>query len=252
MTTEALHRVGIVGVSGRMGTQVRDAVTAAPDMTVAAGIDLGDDITALTTANCTVMVDFTHPDVVMDHIRFAATAGLHSVIGTSGFTADRLAEVGAIAAEHPAVGIMVVPNFALGAVLALKFAGIAARFFESAEIIELHHAGKADAPSGTAVAAAHAIATGRDSGGRGAVPDATTHDPDRARGAVVDGIHTHAIRMPGLVAHLEVLFGSAGETLTIRHDSFNRESFMPGVLAAVRAAGGRPGLTVGLESLIEG
>ncbi len=244
-------RVGVIGAGGRMGTEVRRAVGEAPDMTLSAGIDLGDDLAELTAADCTVAVDFTHPDAVMEHVRFALDAGIHCVAGTSGFTEQRLDEVRRLSAAHPEVGVMVVPNFALGAVLAMKFGAMAAKFFQSAEIVELHHAGKADAPSGTAVAAAHGIAAGRASAGLGVVPDATTQDPDGARGATVDGVHVHAVRLPGLVAHLELLFGSTGETLTIRHDSFTRESFMPGVLAAIRAVATRPGLTVGLDALLE-
>jgi 4-hydroxy-tetrahydrodipicolinate reductase len=251
MTATEQLRVGVIGAGGRMGTEVRRAVGEAPDMTVSAGLDLGDDLAKLTAAGCTVAVDFTHPDAVMDHIRFALGAGVHCVVGTSGFTEDRLTEVRRLSEDHPEVGVMVVPNFALGAVLAMKFGAMAAKFFQSAEIVELHHAGKADAPSGTAVAAAHGIAAGRAAGSQGPVPDATTHDPDGARGATVDGIHVHAVRMPGLVAHLELLFGSTGETLTIRHDSFTRESFMPGVLAAIRAVVTRPGLTVGLDALLD-
>jgi 4-hydroxy-tetrahydrodipicolinate reductase len=250
MTTSSPHRVGVIGANGRMGTEVRRAVSAAPDMTVSAGLDLGDDLTQLAAAGCTVAVDFTHPDVVMDHIRYAVGAGIHCVIGTSGFDAGRIADVRELAAGQPDVGVLIVPNFALGAVLAMKFAAISARYFESAEIVELHHAGKADAPSGTAVAAAARIGQARAAAGLSAVPDATTHDPDGARGAVVSGVHVHAVRMPGLVAHLELLFGSAGETLTIRHDSFTRDSFMPGVLAAIRAVGQRPGVTVGLDALL--
>ena len=244
-------RVGVIGAAGRMGTEVRRAVGEAPDMTLSAEIDFGDDLSGLTAAGCTVAVDFTHPDAVMEHVEFALAAGIHCVVGTSGFTEDRLAQVRRLSKAHPEVGVMVVPNFALGAVLAMKFGAMAAKFFQSAEIVELHHAGKADAPSGTAIAAAHGIASGRAAGGLGSVPDATTHDPDGARGATVDGVHVHAVRLPGLVAHLELLFGSVGETLTIRHDSFTRESFMPGVLAAIRAVRARPGLTVGLEALLE-
>lgn len=244
-------QVGVIGAGGRMGTEVRRAVAEAPDMVVAAEIDLGDSLSALSAAGCTAVVDFSHPDAVMEHIGFALRAGIHCVVGTSGFTEGRLAEVRRLSEASPEVGVMVVPNFALGAVLAMRFGAMAAKLFQSAEIVELHHAGKADAPSGTAIAAAHGIAAGRVAAGLGPVPDATTHDPGGARGATVDGIHVHAVRMPGLVAHLELLFGSTGETLTIRHDSFTRESFMPGVLAAIRAVGTRPGLTVGLEALLD-
>lgn len=244
-------RVGVIGAGGRMGTAVVQAVADAADLTVAAALDLGDGLTELVDARCDVVVDFTHPDAVMDHIRFAAQAGIHCVVGTSGFGAEKLAQAQAVADEHPGWGLVIAPNFALGAVLALKFARTAARYFEAAEVVELHHAGKADAPSGTALAAAAAIASGRQAAGLGAMPDATTHDPDGARGAVVDGVHTHAVRMPGLVAHLEVLFGGVGEVFTIRHDSLSRESFMPGVLTAVRAVASRPGLTLGLEPLLD-
>lgn len=251
MTATQQIRVGVIGAAGRMGTEVRRAVDEAPDMTVSAGIDLGDDLAGLADAGCTVAVDFTHPDAVLQHVEFALSAGIHCVVGTSGFTEDRIGQVRRLSAAHPQVGVMIVPNFALGAVLAMKFGAMAAKFFQSAEVVELHHAGKADAPSGTAIAAAQGIAAARAAGQRGPVPDATTHDPDGARGATVDGVHVHAVRMPGLVAHLELLFGSTGETLTIRHDSFTRESFMPGVLAAIRAVGTRPGLTVGLDALLD-
>lgn len=251
MTADTGCRVGVLGAQGRMGSQVCDAVGAAADMTVAAAVDQGDELTMLLDADCTVMVDFTHPDAVMDHIRFAVDHGIHCVAGTSGFTDAKLHTVRTWLGDAPDVGVLVVPNFALGAVLATMFARTAARFFESAEIIEMHHAGKADAPSGTAVAAAREMAGARAAAGLGAVPDATTHDPGGARGADVDGIRVHAVRMPGLVAHLEVMFGSAGETLTIRHDSVDRASFMPGVLTALRAVSTRPGLTVGLETLLD-
>lgn len=248
---DAALRVGVIGAAGRMGGEVCRGIQAAGDMVLAAAVDVGDSLTALTDAGCTVMVDFTRPEVVMDHIAFALRSGVHCVVGTSGFGADRLAEVEDLCADAPGVGIMVVPNFAIGAVLALRFARMAASFFDGAEIIELHHAGKADAPSGTAVAAAAAIAGARAEAGLGPVPDATVIDPDGARGADADGVHIHAVRLPGLVAHLELLFGSAGETLTIRHDSLSRESFLPGVLTAVRAIPGRPGLTVGLDALLD-
>lgn len=249
--SEKQYRVGVLGAHGRMGAEVCRWVEAAPDMWLAATLDRGDALSLLTDAGADVLVDFTHPDVVMDHVRFAVDQGIDCVIGTSGFDAERLETVREWLGPDPRIGVMVVPNFAIGAVLATAFGRIAARFFESAEIIELHHAGKADAPSGTAAAAARVVAQARAAAGLGAVPDATTLDPAGARGAAVDGIHVHAVRMPGLVAHLELLFGSAGETLTIRHDSLTRESFMPGVRAAVRAVGHRPGLTVGLEPLLD-
>lgn len=249
--SERLYRVGVLGAHGRMGSQACRWVEAAPDMQLVAAVDTGDPLSELTDSGADVLVDFTHPTVVMDHVRFAVDHGLHCVVGTSGFTAERLETVRQWLVAAPRVGVMVVPNFAIGAVLATAFGRIAARFFESAEVVELHHAGKADAPSGTAVAAARALAHARAAAGLGAVPDATTLDPDGARGATVDGIHVHAVRLPGLVAHLELLFGGEGETLTIRHDSLTRASFMPGVRAAIRAVGQRPGLTVGLEPLLD-
>ncbi len=251
--TGAAIRVGVIGARGRMGSQVCQAVDAAPDMDLVGAVTGRDrdGLSTLAGAGSDVLVDVTHPDVVMDHIRFAVEAGIHCVVGTSGVTGDRLETIRGWLADRPGLGVMVIPNFAVGAVLATKFAREAARFFASAEIIELHHAGKADAPSGTAVTAARAVADGRAAAGLGDVPDATTRAADGARGAVLDGIHVHSVRMPGMVAHLEVLLGNEGETLTIRHDSTSRSSFMPGVLAAVRAVGSRPGLTVGLESLLD-
>ncbi len=204
----------------------------------------------LADAGSQVVVDFTHPDAVMEHIRFAIDHGIHAVVGTSGFTDERLDTIRQWLTAKPEIGVMVVPNFAIGAVLTTRFAREAARFFESAEVIELHHAGKADAPSGTAVATARAVGAVRKDAGLGDVPDATTLETEGARGATIDGIHVHSVRLPGLVAHQEVILGSAGETLTIRHDSLHRSSFMPGVLTAVRAVSGRPGLTVGLEQLL--
>lgn len=249
---DATLRVGVIGAAGRMGSMVCEAVAAAADMELAARICHGDPLSGIVDAGCRVVVDFTRPDAVMDHISFAVGNGIHIIAGTSGFDAGRLAEVEALCAGVPGVGVMVVPNFAIGAVLALRFARLAAPFFDGAEIIELHHAGKVDAPSGTAVAAAAGIAAARAAAGSGPAPDVTITDPGGARGADVDGVHVHAVRLPGLVAHMEMLFGSPGETLTIRHDSLSRESFMPGVLAAIRAVPARPGLTVGLDVLLDG
>lgn len=250
MNEAARLRVGVIGSSGRMGTMTCAAITAATDLHLAATVDRDTPLRELVDAACEVAVDFTRPDAVMDHVAFALQHGIHLVVGTSGFDAARLREVAALSAAHPQVGVIVVPNFGIGAVLAMRFARQAARFFDSAEIVELHHAGKVDAPSGTAVATARAVAESRAAAGLAAVPDATTADPDGARGAVIDGIHVHAVRLPGLVAHMEVLFGGTGETLTIRQDSLSRESFMPGVLMAVRAAPRRPGLTNGLDPLL--
>lgn len=243
-------RVGVIGARGRMGQATCEAVDEAEDMDLVAAVDAHDWLFSLADADSQVVVDFTHPDGVMDHIRFCIDHNVNVVVGTSGFTDERLDTIAQWLSSKPDVGVMVVPNFAIGAVLTARFARAAARFFDSAEVIELHHPGKVDAPSGTAVATAKAIAAAREEAGLGDVPDATTLETDGARGARIDGIHVHSVRLPGLVAHQEVILGSGGETLTIRHDSLHRSSFMPGVLTAVRAVSDRPGLTVGLEQLL--
>jgi 4-hydroxy-tetrahydrodipicolinate reductase len=235
-------RVGVLGARGRMGSQVCRTVADAADMEVGAGVDEGDPIQALT--GCDVVVDFTHPGAVMDNLHWCIGAGLNTVVGTSGFGEDRLAQVRDWLADAPKARVLVVPNFSIGAVLMMRFASQAARFFTSAEVIELHHAGKADAPSGTAARAAAQL---------GAPPDATVTAADGARGAVLDGgVHVHSVRLAGLVAHQEVLFGGTGEILTIRHDSLDRASFMPGVLIGIRGVAALPaGLTVGLDRLLQ-
>lgn len=248
--TEELLRVGVIGARGRMGQATCEAVDEAEDMDLVAAVDAHDWLFSLADADSQVVVDFTHPDGVMDHIRFCIDHNVNAVVGTSGFTDERIDTIAQWLSSKPDVGVMVVPNFAIGAVLTARFAREAARFFDSAEVIELHHTGKVDAPSGTAVATAKAIAAARQEAGLGEVPDATTLETDGARGARIDGIHVHSVRLPGLVAHQEVILGSGGETLTIRHDSLHRSSFMPGVLTAVRAVSDRPGLTVGLEQLL--
>jgi 4-hydroxy-tetrahydrodipicolinate reductase len=241
--------VGVVGARGRMGREVVRAINEAADQQVVAEVDQGDALEALT--GCDVVVDFTHPGVVMENLRWCVEHDLDVVIGTSGFAEDRLDEVRGWLVDHPDVRVLVVPNFSIGAILMMRFAAQAARFFASAEVIELHHAGKADAPSGTALRTASMIAAARAAADLGAPPDATASALPGARGATVDDVHVHSVRVAGLVAHQEVLFGGAGETLTIRHDSLDRVSFMPGVLLAVRAIGSLPaGLTVGLERLL--
>ncbi len=241
-------RVAVVGAKGRMGSQVCRAVRTAPDMDLVAELDEGDSLSKLLATQAEVIVDFTVPDAVMTTLSFAVEHGIDVVVGTSGFDEGRLAEVRAMLASTPGVGVLVAPNFGIGAVLMMRFAELAAPHFESVEIIELHHPDKVDAPSGTAVATAFRIAEARD-GRRN--PDATQVAREGARGADVEDVPVHAVRLRGLVAHQEVLFGSEGETLTIRHDSLDRASFMPGVLLAVRGVGDRPGLTVGLESLLD-
>lgn len=241
-------RVGVIGAQGKMGSQACRAVQAADDLELAAQVDMDDDLVALTGAD--VAVDFTHPGAVMDNIAWCVSHGVSVVAGTSGFTEDRLATVKSQLAEAPDVGVIVVPNFSVGAALMMRFAAEAARFYESVEIIELHHPTKADAPSGTARRTAELIAAARSEAGTGPIPDATVDQVDGARGATVEGIAVHSLRIRGLVAHQEVILGSAGEILTVRHDSLDRESFMPGVLAAVRAVVKTPGLTVGLDSAL--
>ncbi len=249
MSDEVL-RVGVIGARGRMGSEVCQAVDAAEDMDLVAAVGGREWLFSLADAGSQVVVDFTHPDVVLEHIRFCIDQNIHAVVGTSGIDDDRADQIRHWLALKPEIGVMVVPNFAIGAVLTARFARQAARFFESAEIIERHHAGKIDAPSGTAIATARGIAAARTTAGMGPIPDATTIEAPGARGNQVDGIHVHSVRLPGLVAHQEVVLGSAGETLTIRHDSLHRSSFMPGVLTAVRGVADRPGLTLGLEQLL--
>lgn len=240
--------VAVFGAQGRMGAEVCRAVEAADDLELVAAIDAGDDRTPAQAAD--VVVDFTVPDVVMDNLAWCVEHGVHAVVGTTGFTDERLASLRDLLVARPGANILIAPNFSIGAVLMMHFAEQAARFFESAEIVELHHPNKVDAPSGTAQATARRIAAARDAAGLGDVPDATTTGLDGARGAEVEGIHVHGVRLRGLVAHQEVLFGSVGETLTIRHDSLDRAGFMPGVLAAVRAVPGLPGLTIGIDALL--
>ena len=243
--------VAVLGAAGRMGRAVVEAVEAAPDLELVAALERGDDVAAVAATGARVAVDFTVPDVTEANVRSLVAQGVHVVVGTTGWTPERLGRVEAELAAHPGVGVLVAPNFALGAVLAMAFAARAARWFESVEVVELHHPDKVDAPSGTARHTAQAVARARREAGLGPVPDATTSALDGARGADVDGIRVHAVRLRGLVAHEEILLGNPGEQLTIRHDSFDRVSFMPGVLHAVRQVGDRPGLTVGLEHYLD-
>ena len=244
-------RVGVLGAAGRMGGEVVRAVDDAADLVLSAEADLGDPLSRLVSSSTQVVVDFTTPDVVMDHIRFCIDNGIHAVVGTTGFTEERLAQVRDWLAAAPSVGVVIAPNFGLGAVLLMRFAREAAPYFESVEIVELHHPDKLDAPSGTAAHTARAMAAARGAAGVTPAPDATTGGLTGARGASVDGVPVHSVRLRGLVAHEEVLLGNPGEVLTLRHDSLDRESFMPGVLLAVRAVGSRPGLTLGLEPLLD-
>jgi 4-hydroxy-tetrahydrodipicolinate reductase len=242
-------KVGVLGAKGRMGRTVCETVEDAPDTELVAQVDQGDSLDAL--LGCDVVVDFTHVAAVMDNLRWCVEHGITVVVGTSGFGDDRLAEVRSWLAAAPESRVLIAPNFSVGAVLMMRFAAQAARFFDSAEIIELHHANKMDAPSGTALRTASMIGEARGKAGLGASPDATKQELPGARGTTVDDVHVHSVRVSGLVAHQEVLFGGHGETLTIRHDSLDRASFMPGVLVAVRGAASLPaGLTVGIEPLL--
>jgi 4-hydroxy-tetrahydrodipicolinate reductase len=243
--------VGVVGAAGRMGSEVVRAVDAADGLHLAAVIDIGDSLTRLEDSGVRVAVDFTTPDAVMAALRHCISQGIHVVVGTTGFSDAHLEEVRGLLAEHPGVGVVIAPNFALGAVLLMRFAREAAPFFESVEVIEMHHPDKLDAPSGTATHTAEAIAEARRHAGVAPSPDATDRALEGARGADVSGVRVHAVRVRGHVAHEEVLLGNPGEVLTLRHDSLDRASFMPGVLLAVRAVADRPGLTVGLEALLD-
>jgi 4-hydroxy-tetrahydrodipicolinate reductase len=237
--------VAVLGAKGRMGAEVVRAVTAAADLTMGPSYDVGDviDLTGVD-----VVVDFTHPSAVMANLRLCIDAGVHAVVGTTGFDEERLALLRSWL-EGTGVSVLVAPNFGVAAVLMMRFAAQAARFFDSVEIIELHHPNKVDAPSGTARRTAELIGEARRA--MGPMPDATTQTLEGARGAVIDGVHVHAVRMAGMVAHQEVILGGEGETLTLRHDSYDRSSFMPGVLLGVRGVASRPGLTVGLDALLD-
>src|SRR6201993_2409459 len=242
-------RVGVLGSKGKVGSTMVSAVQAAEDLTLSAEVDAGDPLSLLTEGDTEVVIDFTHPDVVMGNLEFVIGNGIHAVVGTTGFTAERLERVESWLADKPDASVLIAPNFAIGAVLSMHFAKQAAPFFESAEGIGLHHPHKADAPAGTAARTAALIAEARKE--LPPNPDATTTGLPGARGADVNGVPVHSVRLAGLVAHQEVLFGTAGETLTIRHDSMDRTSFVPGVLLAVRNVQQRPGLTIGIEPLLD-
>ncbi|MCK1815957.1 4-hydroxy-tetrahydrodipicolinate reductase [Streptomyces sp. XM4011] len=244
-------RVAVLGAGGRMGSEAVRAVGAAEDMELVAALGRGDDLDRLVSAGAQVAVDLTHPDAVMANLEFCVRHGIHGVVGTTGFTEERLAQLRTWLAASPATGVLIAPNFGIGAVLTMHFAQQAARFFESVEIVELHHPHKADAPSGTAVRTAQLIARARAEAELPAQPDATSTALEGARGADVDGVPVHAVRLRGLVAHQEVLFGDEGEIFTLRHDSMNRGSFMPGVLLGIRRVSGAPGLTLGLEHFMD-
>jgi 4-hydroxy-tetrahydrodipicolinate reductase len=233
-----------------MGSEVVKAVSSAQGLDLVATLDVGDSLEKFVTSGAEVVVDFTTPDAVMGNLDFLVKAGINVVVGTTGFDEKRIEKIQSLLKDHPAVGVLIAPNFAIGAVLMMEFAEKAARYFESAEIIELHHPDKVDAPSGTAARTAHLMSQARKSAGLSKMPDATTTSIDGARGAIVGDIPVHSVRARGLVAHQEVIFGGLGETLTIRHDSLDRVGFMPGVILGIRKIIENPGLIHGLEKFM--
>jgi 4-hydroxy-tetrahydrodipicolinate reductase len=246
----AVRKVGVLGAQGKVGREVCRAVDEADDLELVAAVDKDDEIDALVTSGAEAVVDFTHPDVVMDNLEFCIDHGIHCVVGTTGFDDARLEQVRGWLEGSPRTGVLIAPNFSIGAILMMRFAAEAAPFFESVEIVELHHPQKADAPSGTARRTAELVAKARREAGSPPVPDATSTALEGARGADVQGIRVHGLRIRGMVAHQEVVLGGLGETLTIRHDSMDRASFTPGVLLGLRTVADRPGLTVGLEHVL--
>jgi 4-hydroxy-tetrahydrodipicolinate reductase len=244
-------RVAVLGARGRIGSEAVRAVEAAEDMELVAALGRGDTLDALVESGAQVVVELTTPDSVMENLEFAVGHGMHAVVGTTGWTEDRLTQLNSWLAASPETGVLIAPNFSIGAVLTMKFAQIAAPYFESVEVIELHHPNKADAPSGTATRTAQLIAEARREAGSAPQPDATSTALDGARGADVDGVPVHSVRLRGLLAHQEVLLGGEGETLTVRHDSLHHSSFMPGILLGVRRVVSTPGLTFGLEHFLD-
>jgi len=244
-------RVAVLGAKGRIGSEAVRAVEAAEDLELVAALGRGDGLETLTGAGAQVVVELTTPDSVMDNLDFCVRHGIHAVVGTTGWTEDRLARLRGWLDGSPETGVLIAPNFSIGAVLTMKFAQLAAPYFESVEVVELHHPKKVDAPSGTATRTAQLIAAARAKAGTAPAPDATTTALDGARGANVDGVPVHAVRLRGLLAHQEVLLGAEGETLTVRHDSLHHSSFMPGILLGVRRVVTAPGLTFGLEHFLD-
>ncbi|MEU0088833.1 4-hydroxy-tetrahydrodipicolinate reductase [Streptomyces sp. NPDC006274] len=244
-------RVAVLGAKGRIGSEAVRAVEAAEDMELVAALGRGDELESLVESGAQVVVELTTPASVMDNLDFCVRHGMHAVVGTTGWTDDRLARLNTALAASPRTGVLIAPNFSIGAVLTMKFAQQAARYYESVEVVELHHPNKADAPSGTATRTAQLIAAARAEAGCAPQPDATVTALDGARGADVDGVPVHAVRLRGLLAHQEVLLGGEGETLTIRHDSLHHSSFMPGILLGVRRVVSAPGLTFGLENFLD-
>ncbi|MEU8706842.1 4-hydroxy-tetrahydrodipicolinate reductase [Streptomyces sp. NPDC048565] len=244
-------RVAVLGAQGRIGSEAVRAVEAADDMELVAALGRGDSLETLTDSGAQAVVELTTPASVMDNLGFCVRHGIHAVVGTTGWTDERLAQLNTWLAGSPETGVLIAPNFSIGAVLTMKFAEKAARYFESVEVIELHHPNKADAPSGTATRTAQLIAAAREEAGAAPQPDATATALDGARGADVDGVPVHSVRLRGLLAHQEVLLGGEGETLTLRHDSLHHSSFMPGILLGARRVVTTPGLTFGLEHFLD-
>ena len=244
-------KVAVLGAKGRMGSEACKAVDATSDLELVAALDLGDSLDELLSRGAQVVVDFTHPDSVMGNLEFAIKNGINVVVGTTGFDEKKLQQIAGWLAAQPKTGALIAPNFGLGAVLMMQFAAKASKYFESAEIVELHHPNKADAPSGTAARTAELINEARASVKKNAMPDATTSSLEGARGALIGDVHVHSVRLRGLVAHQEVILGDLGETLTIRHDSIDRTGFMPGVLLGIRKVISHPGLTFGLEHFMD-
>ncbi|MEU4798541.1 4-hydroxy-tetrahydrodipicolinate reductase [Streptomyces sp. NPDC023327] len=244
-------RVAVIGARGRIGSEAVKAVEAADDMELVAALGRGDQLETLTESGAQVAVELTHPDAVMGNLDFCVRHGIHAVVGTTGWTDERLAHLRTSLAASPETGVLIAPNFSIGAVLTMRFAQLAAPYFESVEVVELHHPNKADAPSGTATRTAQLIAEARRRAGSPAQPDATSTALDGARGADVDGVPVHSVRLRGLLAHQEVLLGGEGETLTVRHDSLHHSSFMPGILLGARRVVSTPGLTFGLEHFLD-
>lgn len=244
-------RVAVLGARGRMGSEAAQAVRRADGLQLVAELDHEDSLEVLIAAGAQVVIDFTVPSVTEHNVRFAVEHGIHCVVGTTGWDDEGLDRTRALLAQHPGVGVLIAPNFSVGAVLAMRFSAQAARFFESVEIVELHHPDKVDAPSGTAARTAALVGEARRAAGVAPSPDATKQDPDGARGALVDDVRVHSVRLRGLVAHQETLLGGVGEQLTIRHDSFDRISFMSGVVLGVRQVVSHPGLTHGLEDYLD-
>ncbi|MFJ7202733.1 4-hydroxy-tetrahydrodipicolinate reductase [Streptomyces sp. NPDC098789] len=244
-------RVAVLGAKGRIGSEAVRAVEAAEDMELVAALSRGDKLETLAEVGAEVVVELTTPASVMGNLDFCVRHGMHAVVGTTGWTEDRLAQLNTWLSGSPRTGVLIAPNFSIGAVLTMKFAAQAARYFDSVEVIELHHPHKVDAPSGTATRTAQLIAAARAEAGCAPQPDATVTALDGARGADVDGVRVHAIRLAGLLAHQEVLLGGQGETLTLRHDSLHHSSFMPGILLGARRVTQTPGLTFGLEHFLD-